>query len=304
MKADSNDMPALLESTSNRRAFLKTIGTGSALIAVAGCASTPVAAKEKEFHVALISDTHIPADPAEAYRGFKPHENLQRIVPELAAAKPELTIHCGDAARLEGKVEDYQRLSTLLQPLQAVAPICITLGNHDDRVNFGTVFKAVAGEKQKVAGRNVFVLEHDVARFVALDSLLFVNKVTGQLGKAQRSWLAEYLKTATDRPVLLFVHHSLEDNDGDLADVARLFEIIKPHRQVKAIFYGHSHVWGMKERQRVQLINLPAVGYNFQDKDPVGWVDARFRRDGVQLTMRAFAGNTADNGKSFDVKWS
>jgi hypothetical protein len=103
---------------------------------------------------------------------------------------------------------------------------------------------------------------------------------------------------------VIFVHHSLEDNDGDLADVDRLFEIIKPHRQVKAIFYGHSHVWALTERQRVQLINLPAVGYNFRDKDPVGWVDARFHSNGVQLTMHAFAGNTATDGKTFDVKWA
>jgi len=297
-------MPELLHSPSNRRDFLKTISVGSAAIAMAGCATSSAAKSDKEFHVALISDTHIPADPAEAYRGFKPYENLKRIIPEIVAAKPELAIHCGDAARLEGKVDDYKQLSTLLQRLTTAAPVCITLGNHDDRTNFGTVFKAVAGEKQNVAGKNIFVLEHDVARFIALDSLLFVNKVTGQLGKAQRTWLAEYLKTATDRPVLLFVHHSLEDNDGDLADVDRLFELVKPHRQVKAIFYGHSHVWSVKERQRIQLINLPAVGYNFRDQDPVGWVDARFHREGVQLTMRAFAGNTADNGKTFDVKWA
>ena len=37
---------------------------------------------------------------------------------------------------------------------------------------------------------------------------------------------------------------------------------------------------------------------------PVGWVEANFHRKGVELTMRAFGGNTADNGKKFDVKWA
>ncbi len=36
----------------------------------------------------------------------------------------------------------------------------------------------------------------------------------------------------------------------------------------------------MSEKQGVKLINLPALGYNFTDHDPVGWVDARFRRNG------------------------
>src|SRR6188768_480781 len=100
-------MPALLESSLDRRSFIKTVGIGSALIAVAGCATAKRAGGEKEFHVALISDTHIPADAANEFRGFKPYENLKQIVPDVVATRPELTIHCGDAARLEGKVEDY-----------------------------------------------------------------------------------------------------------------------------------------------------------------------------------------------------
>jgi hypothetical protein len=63
-------------------------------------------------------------------------------------------------------------------------------------------------------------------------------------------------------------------------DTDRLFDLLRPHRHVKAIFYGHSHVWELGRHDRLQLINLPAVGYNFNDKDPVGWVDARFRAAG------------------------
>ena len=36
----------------------------------------------------------------------------------------------------------------------------------------------------------------------------------------------------------------------------------------------------------------------------VGWIDARFDSNGVDLTMRAFAGHTAENGKVFSVKWA
>jgi Icc protein len=293
-------MPSFFNATAHRRTFLKSALAGAAVLAFRPSAF----AAEKEFHVALISDTHIPADANDTYRGFKPVESLKRIVPELVEAKPELTFHCGDAARLEGKIEDYQQVATLLQPIQAVAPLCMTLGNHDDRANFNTVFKAVAGEKQKVTGKNTLVLEHEIARFVVLDSLMYTNKAAGQVGKAQRAWLAKYLPTVTDRPVVIFVHQTLADADGDLVDVDRLFDVIKPHPHVKAIFYGHSHVWAISQRQNVQLINLPAVGYNFADKEPVGWVDARFRPNGVQLTLHAFGGNTAENGKQFDVKWT
>ena len=76
------------------------------------------------------------------------------------------------------------------------------------------------------------------------------------------------------------MHHTLGEGDGDLLDTDRFFQILKPHRQVKAIFYGHSHVYEYGFREGKHLINLPAVGYNFSDAQPVGWLDARFHRRG------------------------
>jgi Icc protein len=297
-------MPALIESSLSRRSFLKTAGMGAAIVGLGLGATARAEEKAKEFRVALISDTHIPADPEEAYRGYKPTASFKQITPEIVEWKPELVMHNGDAARTEGKVADYQALQTLLQPITAVAPICISMGNHDDRGNFATVFKAVAGDKQKVDGKNVMIIEHELLRFVVLDSLMYTNKVAGQLGKAQRTWLADYLPKAKDRPVVLFIHHTLGDFDGELADSDRLFKILEPHSHVKAIFYGHSHMWAMEERQGIKLVNQPAVGYPFNDKEPIGWLEGLFRADGVELTMHAFAGNTAANGKKFDIKWA
>jgi 3',5'-cyclic-AMP phosphodiesterase len=290
-------MPAILD----RRSFLKTVSIGAAALATFPAAA---ARSEKPFRVALLSDTHIPANAADVFRGQNMVDNLKRITPEVVAMKPELVMIDGDAARLEGKVEDYQALSNLLQPINAVAPICMNLGNHDDRANFNTVFKASAGEKQNVTGKNVLVLEHEHLRFIVLDSLMYTNKVAGQLGKAQREWLAKYLPTVKDKPVVIFVHHTLENDDGDLVDVDPLFDTLGRNKHVKAIFYGHSHMWKITERQRVKLINLPAVAYPFNDKEPIGWVEASFHRKGVDLTMRAFASNTADDGKTFNVKWA
>jgi hypothetical protein len=72
---------------------------------------------------------------------------------------------------------------------------------------------------------------------------------------------------------------------------------------VKAIFYGHSHVWEFKQHDRLQLVNLPAVGYNFKDGDPVGWVDARFDPNGVSLTLRVLIGKHADDKRVRRLDW-
>jgi Icc protein len=297
-------MPALLQSRITRRRFLESATLGALVLGVGGISARGADDAEKTFHIALLSDTHLPADKEEAFRGFKPWENFTKITPEVVEAKPELIILNGDGARLEGKVADYEALQMLLKPMLDVAPVCIGMGNHDDRANFLTVFKAVAGEKQKVPNKHVMVIEHDLMRIAVLDSLLYTNKVAGMLGKAQRTWLADWLPTVKDRPVIIFVHHSLGDQEGDIADVERLFALLEPHPHVKAIFYGHSHKWVLGERQGIKLINLPAVGYNFGDGEPVGWVDAKFRKNGVELTMHALGGNMADNGKKFELKWA
>ena len=80
--------------------------------------------------------------------------------------------------------------------------------------------------------------------------------------------------------------------------------MLRLHRKVKAIFYGHSHRYHVERKRGIQLINLPAVGYNFHDAEPVGWIDAVFDRKGVNLTLRALGGNTEADGQTRRVKWS
>ncbi len=116
--------------------------------------------------------------------------------------------------------------------------------------------------------------EPAVVRLILLDSLAFPHYVPGLLGKQQREWLDSYLTAPSTIPTLLFVHHTLDDGDQALLDFEKLLSIAQKHRQVKAIFYGHSHIYKSDTVQGLHLVNLPAVGYNFRDSAPVGWVQA------------------------------
>jgi len=294
-------MPELYHLPRSRRFVLKT-SLLAGVATVTGVAK-PAQPDTGSLHLALLSDTHVPGDRKNGHRGMNPWENLKRIVPEVAAAKPEGVIINGDAARLSGLKEDYVELKALLEPVATAAPIYIGMGNHDDRKPFRQVFDDEPGRLKDLRNKHVLVLEHPTVRVVVLDSLLYVNKVAGLLGKGQRNWLAGWLERNKDRPVVFFVHHTLGDGDGDLLDANRMFGILKKHPQVKAVFYGHSHRWEIGERDGIRLINLPAVGYNFSDNQPVGWVDARFDPTGADLTLRAFGGNLAGNGKLTRVDW-
>jgi Icc protein len=287
----------------DRRAFLKLAGAGGvAFLARDSRAGEASNAARGELHLALLSDTHVPADRVSGHRGMNPWENTRVAAAQVAAARPDGVVLCGDVARLEGRVEDYRELATLLEPVAAVAPVYVALGNHDDRAHFREVM-APPAVPAPVDGRLVSVIEHEAVRVLVLDSLLYVNQVAGLLGKAQRAWLAATLPTIADRPAVVFVHHPPSDEDGDLLDGDRLLAILRANRHVKAVFHGHAHVWALGRRDGLHVVGLPAVGYSFSDAQPVGWVDARFRADSVSLTLRAVGGNREEDGRTTRLEW-
>lgn len=306
-------MPLLTGPRATRRHFLATAGAAAASLTFTSRASWAAQGPTRPLRLALLSDTHLPADPTERYRGFSPVDNLAKVVAQVlatpadssavASAKVDGVLIGGDLARLKGLPEDYARLHEMLAPLLAKVPTGMILGNHDNRENFRTAFPAPAGATPPVANKHTATREAGGLRFVLLDSLLATDVTPGQLGSAQRTWLASQL-TASSTPTVILVHHSLGGNDGELMDAERLFEVLRPHRHVKAIMYGHSHKYEVIEREGLQLINLPAVGYNFGDGEPVGWVDSVWTDEGVDLTLRAIGGNQAGNGQTTSVHWA
>jgi len=289
----------------DRRNFIKnSVGALAGLLAVGTGSSLGVRSNEEEaVRWALLADTHISEVLSDNYRGFYPYQNLLKVIPQILSNLPDGVVIAGDLARLEGKVGDYANLKKLLNPLAEKKPVFMALGNHDNRDNFLPVFNKIAGEKQQAGGKHVVVVNKPPIRLIILDSLFYVNKAPGLLGKAQRQWLEDYLGNCDDTPTILCFHHTLGDEDGDLLDVPRLFNLIKPVRKVKAILYGHSHEYGYSEFEGIHLINLPAMGYNFSDTEPIGWVEARLTAKGGDFTLHVVTGDKDKDGCVTKLTW-
>lgn len=289
----------------NRRRFIQTglAAFGTLVTLNSGCGTVLTKADGTKTNLALLADTHIPQDVENNYRGFYPYRNLEKVVPEIISASPDGVFIAGDLARLTGQPGDYANLKKLLNPLAEETPVFMGLGNHDNRENFLKVFDETPGEKPAVKDKHVTVVKTDSVRLIMLDSLLYTDKVSGLLGKAQRQWLENNLKESDETPTILCFHHTLSDGDGDLLDLPRLYSMIAPIRKVKAIVYGHSHVYGFSEFEGIHLINLPAVGYNFSDSDPVGWVQARLTNRGGDFVLHAIGGNLDQDGSVTKLAW-
>jgi len=298
-------MPVILGPKPSRRDFLRTVALSAGTVLAGGCARfrLPGRKPRKVTRWALLADTHVSLDPKEQQRGFTIDDNFKTVVAQIAETSPDGAVIAGDIARLQGKSDDYRMVRQLMEPISSRIPVALVLGNHDDRDNLAQAFPQQIGKPAPVKKKHVFIIESSDVRFLMLDSLLTVNQVGGLLGKAQRQWLQGFLDQSDRRPTFLFFHHDLRDEDGCLLDADRLFQIVLPRKQVKAMFYGHTHAYRYDRIKGLHLINLPAVGYPFSDKEPLGWLDGRFTSEGGDFSLRAFASNTRDNGKTTSLDW-
>jgi predicted phosphodiesterase len=248
---------------------------------------------------ALLSDTHIAADPENHYHGFYPYRNLQEVTAQIAYSPLDGVVITGDLARLRGESGAYENLKALLTPV-ARRPIHLGLGNHDDRENFFRTFVDGYHAAEVVENKHVVTARTGPVRLIVLDTLLNVNALSGKLGAQQRTWLQTVLQMHDDTPTVLFLHHT---PNFELLDLRRLFKIIKPVGKIKAIVYGHSHKYGYSESAGIHLINLPATGFTRFASQPVGWVEAKLTRQGGEFTLHAIGGNRQLDGHTVRLTW-
>jgi 3',5'-cyclic-AMP phosphodiesterase len=285
----------------NRRSFLK-----NTLIVSAGSVLAPrslFCAKPEVAHWALFSDTHISADPADVQGVFHIHDNFKKGIGQVVDSHVDGMIINGDLARKQGLPEDYQALSSMLAPLPRRMALGIAPGNHDHRENLAAVFPVATGRQPLIPGKRVTILETPACDLLLLDSLLSTDLVPGFLGTKQREWLSQYINQPSTKPLLLFLHHDLSDDDGSLLDAERLARILEPARRVKAIVYGHTHRFECRKLKDLHLINLPSLAYNFAAEQPVGWVEAFLESEKGRFKLHALAGNTAVNSQELELPW-
>jgi 3',5'-cyclic AMP phosphodiesterase CpdA len=290
----------------SRRTFLASSIAGAAAI---GWGVRSRAQEANADRWILLADTHIPGDPdtANGKPPIKPVEKLRIMREDVLGLDytPAGLLIAGDCAYLHGQHEDYVTLKEELQPLvDKNIPLHMSMGNHDNRERFWGVFSEhrtlSAGT---VEGKHAYILDAPNATWFILDSNRETDFTPGELGAVQLEWLAQELDKRPEKPALLMAHHYPEGENGML-DFEAFWKVIQPRRQVKAFFYGHSHVWSEQQREGVYLINLPALAWLFsEDGIPRAWVEAAVREDGADLRVHVMNGVALPEGGNYTLNW-
>ncbi|MDB6121217.1 MAG: Metallophosphoesterase [Pedosphaera sp.] len=301
-------MPIHLPPISRRRFLAGSLAASASLLL-----NRNLLAKERKPDPntwALVSDIHLAADRNKLGRGINMADNFAQVTREIIdpARRPSAMLVSGDLAFNTGEKGDYLTVTELLEPIRKSGlPIYLTLGNHDEREHFWDALTELNAAKHGLADHQASVIHAPRANWFVLDSLEKTMSTPGLLGEAQLKWLAHALDENKDKPAIVVAHHNLVaggDKPAGLKDADQLLEIIRPRKQVKAYFYGHTHNWGIdQDPSGIHLINLPPTAYLFKEGKPNGWVHATLERKGVRLELRCLDAKHPVHGEVHHLKW-
>lgn len=296
----------------SRRSFLAVTGAAVASLQLPRIGWSDEAKEADSF--ALLADTHIPDRPDFGVRDINMTDNFRQVIREVCAleSKPLGVIVNGDCAYLKGLSGDYANFSSCVAPIMAAdLNLHLTMGNHDNRAEFYAALTSQRPANPPVESKHVNVIESAHVNLFLLDSLQEVNVVTGELGQAQRAWLARMLDERSDKPAIVVAHHNPQFEPpaegarwSGLQDSADFFELLKARKHVKAYVFGHTHNWSVSKHGGLHLINLPPVAYVFAAGKPNGWVHAHFSSQGVVLELRTIDPNHPQHGQRIELAWS
>ncbi len=305
-------MPITLPPISRRR-FLRGVAAAAGTLAFGRYSIGEPTPQTDADRLALLSDIHINADRNLIHKTqISMWDHLKQASDEILSLspRPANVLVNGDCAYHDGRAIDYATVIDALKPMrEAGFPIHLALGNHDSRENIAAAMPTDGERVAALADRRVMLVQLKHADWYMLDTLDKTASTPGELGAAQINWLAKSLDTrGADRAVVVMLHHQPDvrpdiTKRSGLRDTEPFLEAITNRKQVKAVLFGHTHVWTHRKQDDIHFVNLPTTAYVFDPQQPAGWVDAHVRADGLTLQLHAITPNHPKDKQTLELAW-
>lgn len=192
------------------------------------------------LQIVQISDTHISKQFPQRI------QDLENCVQTINAMpnQPALVIHTGDVSH-NALAEEYHIAKQRLDMLKS--PYFVMAGNRDNRIELLNIF---AHDSYNLPDHDwvQYSVENLSTRLIMVDTVSTQSN-KGQLCDQRMNHLETMLKTDTNKPALLFLHHPPYEATGipdpyqyeDWDDVSRLSDLLERFDNIKALYCGHVH---------------------------------------------------------------
>ncbi len=214
----------------------------------------------------VLSDLHL-VDENETSHGLDTHLRMQKAVDWIKTyhKDADFCVLAGDLADIgfKGATAPYHRLKALVDQLDM--PCHITIGNHDNRDTFVSIF----GEDHRAeTGCIDKVVDAKGYRVILLDSVVEGDDHShgGQLSQRQLDWLEARL-TEHDGPVVVILHHHANPlhvrvDRIILEDGEAFAKVLKTHKDVRQVIAGHVHFTSCGLWHGIPFTTLAGNHYN------------------------------------------
>ncbi len=214
--------------------------------------------------IAHVSDLHVKQAGTDQILECDQNASLESAISELNAMepRPDIVLLTGDLTN-SGAVAETEVLKRILDGLKI--QFYLIPGNHDNLAALRAVFGQQIAPGKEGGFMHQVVDGHSV-RLIGLDTTM-TGHHSGELCEKRIAWLDASLGDARDKPTALFMHHPpfqtgiwWLDCIGLLQGGKALEDLLKKHRQVKAVFCGHVHRAIQSTLSDVPVFIAPSTG--------------------------------------------
>ena len=255
--------------------------------------------KKSSIKLVQVSDAHLFAKTDGKLLGLNTDDSLQSVIDLIKKEQPDLdmVLVTGDISQDESEAS-YQRFEHYMSTL--TKPSYWLQGNHD---NSASIFQALGGNERL----SPCVVSAGSWRIIMLNSSV-KDEVGGYLRDSELAFLEESLAENKDKHVMVALHHhpvkigSAWLDEQMVGNAEQFLSIIRRHKQVKAILWGHVHQVVDAQFESVRLLSLPSTCVQFKPSEDdfvadhvnpgYRWFelydDGRFETDVSRVEGRAF----------------
>lgn len=204
-----------------------------------------------------LSDCHLLADPAALSRDFNTHESLRKILEYIKSQdQADGFILTGDISQ-DRSAQSYRNLNALLSCTPK--PTYALPGNHDDALVMREQLSAQCVHSAELGNWQVLLLDSQVT-----------GEAFGEISQADLNWLSLWLKTSTDKPTLIAVHHQPVPVGSQWTDQImlqngdQLLNVLKDYSNVKGLIFGHVHQEFDQQFEHIRILGSPSTCFQFK----------------------------------------